>query len=158
MFVLKKSIYHCCKAFVYLDKIGNYQQTSNAITKKNGQKKTETTLTLDVLDLLIKCLIWLGLSNMKLSYELFLSFHWVAHISLIQRERVIKKLLRKRKLVMNTKRETLLMKCLIHEVIGTAILILREFPILFLTVKLKLGNSFSQFIHRLKIWILKCWS
>ena len=50
------------------------------------------------------------------------------------------------------------MKYLIHEVIGTAILILREFPILFLTVKLKLGNSFSQFIHRLKIWILKCWS
>ena len=35
---------------------------------------------------------------------------------------------------------------------------LSEFPILFLTVKLKLGNSYSQFIHRFKIWILKWWS
>ena len=33
-----------------------------------------------------------------------------------------------------------------------------EFPILFSTVKLKLGHNFSQFIHRFKIWILKCWS
>ena len=35
---------------------------------------------------------------------------------------------------------------------------LSEFPILFLTVvTLKLGHNFSQFIHRFKIWILKCW-
>ena len=30
--------------------------------------------------------------------------------------------------------------------------------ILFSTVKLKLGHNFYQFIHRFKIWILKCWS
>ena len=36
---------------------------------------------------------------------------------------------------------------------------LSEFPILFSTVvTLKLGHNFSQFIHRFKIWILKCWS
>ena len=35
---------------------------------------------------------------------------------------------------------------------------LREFTILFWTVKLKLGHTFSQFIHRFKIRILKCWS
>ena len=33
-------------------------------------------------------------------------------------------------------------------------LFLCEFPIL--TVKLKLGHYFSQFIHKFKIWILKC--
>ena len=32
-----------------------------------------------------------------------------------------------------------------------------EFPILFSTVRLKLGHHFSQFIHRFNIWILKCW-
>ena len=36
--------------------------------------------------------------------------------------------------------------------------LLCEFPILFSTVKLKLGHNFSQFIHRFKIWILKYWS
>ena len=34
----------------------------------------------------------------------------------------------------------------------------REFPMLFSTVKLKLGHNFSQIIIRFKIWILKCWS
>ena len=35
---------------------------------------------------------------------------------------------------------------------------LSEFPILFLTVvTLKLGHNFSQFLHRFKIWIFKCW-
>ena len=29
-------------------------------------------------------------------------------------------------------------------------------PILFSTVKLRLGYTFSQFIHRFKIWVLKC--
>ena len=33
-----------------------------------------------------------------------------------------------------------------------------EFPILFSTVKLKLGHNFPQLIHGFKIWILKCWS
>ena len=33
-----------------------------------------------------------------------------------------------------------------------------EFPVLFSTMKLKLGHNFSQFIHRFKIWSLKCWS
>ena len=37
-------------------------------------------------------------------------------------------------------------------------LFLCEFPILFSIVKLKLGHNFSQFIHRFKIWIFKCWS
>ena len=32
---------------------------------------------------------------------------------------------------------------------------LRKFPILFSTVKLKLGHNFSQSIFRFKIWILK---
>ena len=36
--------------------------------------------------------------------------------------------------------------------------LLCEFPILFSTVKLKLGHKFSQLIHRFNIWILKCWS
>ena len=36
--------------------------------------------------------------------------------------------------------------------------LLREFSILFSTVKLKLGHKFSQLIHRFNIWILKCWS
>ena len=35
--------------------------------------------------------------------------------------------------------------------------LLCEFPILFSTVKLKLGHTFSQLIHRFNIWILKCW-
>ena len=35
---------------------------------------------------------------------------------------------------------------------------LYEFPILFSTVKLKLGHKFLQSIHTFKIWILKCWS
>ena len=33
-----------------------------------------------------------------------------------------------------------------------------EFPILFSTVKLKLGYAFSQFMRKFKIWISKCWS
>ena len=33
-----------------------------------------------------------------------------------------------------------------------------ELPILFSTVKLKLGHKLFQFIHKFKIWILKCWS
>ena len=33
-----------------------------------------------------------------------------------------------------------------------------EFPILFSTVKLKLGHKFSQLIRRFNICILKCWS
>ena len=37
-------------------------------------------------------------------------------------------------------------------------LIFCEFPILFSTVKLKLGHGFSQFIRKFKIWISKCWS
>ena len=36
--------------------------------------------------------------------------------------------------------------------------LLREFSILFSTVKLKLGHKFSQLIHRFNIGILKCWS
>ena len=36
--------------------------------------------------------------------------------------------------------------------------LLCEFPILFLTVKVKLGHKFSQFIHKFNILILKCWS
>ena len=36
--------------------------------------------------------------------------------------------------------------------------LLCEFPILFLTVKVKLGHTFSQLIHIFNIWILKCWS
>ena len=36
--------------------------------------------------------------------------------------------------------------------------LLCEFPILFSTVKLKLGHQFFQLIHRFNIWILKCWS
>ena len=36
--------------------------------------------------------------------------------------------------------------------------LLCEFPILFSTVKLKLGHKFSQLIHRFNIGILKCWS
>ena len=36
--------------------------------------------------------------------------------------------------------------------------LLCEFPILFPTVKLKLGHRFSQLIHRFNIWILICWS
>ena len=35
--------------------------------------------------------------------------------------------------------------------------LLCELPILLLTMKLKLGNKYSQFIHRFKISILKCW-
>ena len=37
-------------------------------------------------------------------------------------------------------------------------LLLFEFPILFSTVKVKLGHTFSQLIHKFNIWILKCWS
>ena len=33
-----------------------------------------------------------------------------------------------------------------------------KFPILFSTEKFKLRHNFSQFMHRFKIWILKCWS
>ena len=33
-----------------------------------------------------------------------------------------------------------------------------KFTILFLKVKLKLGHSFFQFIHRLKIGTFECWS
>ena len=33
-----------------------------------------------------------------------------------------------------------------------------EFPILFSTMKVKLGHKFSQRIHKFNIWILKCWS
>ena len=33
-----------------------------------------------------------------------------------------------------------------------------EFPILFSTVKFKLGHKFSQFIDKFKTCILKCWS
>ena len=36
--------------------------------------------------------------------------------------------------------------------------LLCEFPILFLTVKFRLGHKFSQLIHKLNIWILKYWS
>ena len=36
--------------------------------------------------------------------------------------------------------------------------LLCEFPILFSTVELKLGQKFSQLIHRFNIFILKCWS
>ena len=36
--------------------------------------------------------------------------------------------------------------------------LLCEFPILFSTVKLKLGHKLSQLIQRFNIWILKCWS
>ena len=36
--------------------------------------------------------------------------------------------------------------------------LLCEFPVLFSTVKLKLGNKFSQLTHRFNIWILKCCS
>ena len=36
--------------------------------------------------------------------------------------------------------------------------LLREFSILFSTVKLKLGHKFSQLIHRFNTGILKCWS
>ena len=36
--------------------------------------------------------------------------------------------------------------------------LLCEFPILFSTVKVKLGHKFSQLIHKFNIWILKCWS
>ena len=36
--------------------------------------------------------------------------------------------------------------------------LLSEFPILFSTVKLKLGHKFSLLIHRFNSWILKCWS
>ena len=35
--------------------------------------------------------------------------------------------------------------------------LLCEFPILFSTVKVKLGHKFSQLIHKFNIWILKCW-
>ena len=31
-----------------------------------------------------------------------------------------------------------------------------KFPILFSTVKLKLGHKFPQYIDRFKIWVLKC--
>ena len=37
-------------------------------------------------------------------------------------------------------------------------LILCKLPILFSTVKFKLGYNFSQFIHRCKIGIFECWS
>ena len=36
--------------------------------------------------------------------------------------------------------------------------LLCEFPILFSTVKPKLGPKFSQLMHRFNIWILKCFS
>ena len=36
--------------------------------------------------------------------------------------------------------------------------LLCEFPILFSTVKLKLGHKLSQLIQRFNIWILKRWS
>ena len=36
--------------------------------------------------------------------------------------------------------------------------LLCEFPILFSTVKVKLGHKFSQLIHKFNIWILKCCS
>ena len=36
--------------------------------------------------------------------------------------------------------------------------LLCEFPVIFLTKKVKLGHKFSQLIHKFNIWILKCWS
>ena len=35
--------------------------------------------------------------------------------------------------------------------------LLCELPILFSTVKLKLGHKFSQLIHKYNISVLKCW-
>ena len=35
--------------------------------------------------------------------------------------------------------------------------LLCAFPILFSTMKLKLGHTFSQLVHRFNILILKCW-
>ena len=53
----------------------------------------------------------------------------------------------------------------VHKTLGITIIYLKcdhtclcEFPILFSIVKLKLGRSFCQFVHRFKIWILKRWS
>ena len=36
--------------------------------------------------------------------------------------------------------------------------LLCELPIFFSTVKVKLGHTFSQLIHKFNIWVLKCWS
>ena len=36
--------------------------------------------------------------------------------------------------------------------------LLYEFPILFSTVKVKLGQRFSQLIYKFNIWAWKCWS
>ena len=47
------------------------------------------------------------------------------------------------------------MKCLSHHVKFEMRPVFRKFPILFATVELKSGHSFSQFINRTKIWVLE---
>ena len=66
-----------------------------------------------------------------------------------------KSMLKKNNLTVALKLEV--MEYLIHYVRNVNILILCKLLILFSTLELKLGHSFSEFIHRFKIGIFECW-
>ena len=97
--------------FFYLKKIGNYQQNLEMVTKNNGINQNR-----DNIDNWFSWfyssnfLIWYGYNTMKLDYKLYIcvvNYFWIfiqQHIYLSSKIRVIKKFLRKRKIMVYTKK------------------------------------------------------